>query len=55
MRKFLGVVLVIIGIISVFTPFTPFGWVGILGLELLGLRLVFQEKISKLWHHIYKK
>jgi uncharacterized protein YqgC (DUF456 family) len=48
LKKLLGVLLVILGVISVVTPFTPFGWLIFVGLEFLGIRLAFWEKI-KLW------
>ena len=44
-RKTVGVILVIIGFISVITPFTPVGFLLIVGLELLGIRFLFWEKI----------
>lgn len=47
-KKILGVVLIILGIISAITPFTPFGWLIFVGLEFLGIRIAFWEKI-KLW------
>lgn len=50
LKKVLGVFLIIIGVIALVTPLTPGSWLAIIGLELLGLRYIFQEKIS----HFYK-
>jgi len=46
-RKFAGVILVIIGLISIITPFTPVGFLLIVGLEILGLRVIFWDVITK--------
>lgn len=47
-RKPLGIFLIILGIISVLTPFTPFGILLLIGLELLGVRETYSNKI-KAW------
>ena len=46
-RKIGGVVLLVLGIISIITPFTPFGFLFVIGLEILGIRLLFWNKIKK--------
>ena len=45
-RKIVGVILITIGLASVLTPFTPVGFLLIVGLEMIGLRLVLQDKIK---------
>ncbi len=45
-KKVLGVILIILGIFALITPLTPGSWLAIVGLELLGLRVLFQEKID---------
>ncbi|MDO8590219.1 MAG: hypothetical protein Q7R69_03015 [bacterium] len=45
-RKVTGVVLVIIGLLSVITPFTPVGFLLLVGLELLGLRVLLWDKLK---------
>lgn len=45
-RKVLGVSLVIAGLLSVITPFTPAGFLLIIGLEILGVRALFWEKLK---------
>ncbi len=49
LRKTLGVILIIIGLLALVTPFTTGAWLGLVGLELLGLRLIFQEKVFNLF------
>ncbi len=44
LRKVLGVVLVIIGLAALLTPLTPGSWLALIGLELLGLRLIIEKK-----------
>jgi hypothetical protein len=48
------VTFIIIGIISILTPFTPVGFMFFVGLELLGVREVFGDKIKK-WAKRFKK
>lgn len=48
LRKTVGVSMVVIGIISIITPFTPVGFLLVIGLEILGLRAFFWDKIKKL-------
>lgn len=43
-KKILGVILVITGIILHLIPLFPASWIIVLGLELLGLRILLQNK-----------
>ncbi|OHB10463.1 MAG: hypothetical protein A3G05_01760 [Candidatus Zambryskibacteria bacterium RIFCSPLOWO2_12_FULL_45_14] len=45
-RKIAGVTLIVIGLLSVITPFTPVGFLFLIGLEILGLRTLFWEKVK---------
>ncbi|MDO8569726.1 MAG: hypothetical protein Q7R89_03075 [bacterium] len=45
-RKITGVVLVIVGLISIITPFTPLGFFLLLGLEVLGIRILVGKKLK---------
>lgn len=40
----IGVVLIIIGLLSLITPLTPGSWLVLIGLELVGIRLVWKNK-----------
>ena len=45
-KKILGVILVITGIILHLIPLFPAAWIIVLGLELLGLRILLQNKFK---------
>ena len=45
-RKVAGIALIVIGLLSVITPFTPLGFLLILGLEVLGIRALFWDKLK---------
>jgi len=47
-KKPIGVVLVLIGLAAFFTPLTPGSWLAIIGLELLGWRILLFNKF-KFW------
>lgn len=46
-KKPLGVVLVILGLILHLIPFFPASWIIVLGLELIGIRILVQDKCKK--------
>jgi len=48
-KKFFGVIFIILGVISILTPFTPFGILLFIGLEFLGIRFLLVDKIKK-WY-----
>ena len=43
-KKVIGVILIIVGLIALFTPLTPGSWLALIGLELLGIRMLFFRK-----------
>jgi uncharacterized protein YqgC (DUF456 family) len=45
-RKLLGFFLFFIGLLALITPFTPGSWLIFVGLEFLGFRMLFWEKIK---------
>lgn len=47
LKKILGIFLIILGLIALVTPFTPGSWLAFIGLELLGIRIVAQEKTEE--------
>ncbi|MEK7657671.1 MAG: hypothetical protein AAB366_00515 [Patescibacteria group bacterium] len=47
-KKVLGVILILGGLAAFFTPLTPGLWLAIIGLELLGVRILFFDKL-KFW------
>jgi hypothetical protein len=55
LRIALGILLMILGILALVTPFTPGSWLALIGLELLGLRLVFERKVVSLLPPKYRR
>jgi hypothetical protein len=47
-KKSIGIILILIGLTAFVTPFTPGSWLAIIGLELLGVRMLFFDKF-KFW------
>ena len=45
-KKVLGIILVIVGLFGIVTPFTPWGILFFVGLEFLGIRFLFMDKIK---------
>ncbi len=48
LRIALGVLLIIVGVLAAVTPLSPGSWLALIGLELLGLRIVFERKLLSL-------
>jgi hypothetical protein len=44
-KKVVGVILVIVGFLALVTPLTPGSWLIPIGLELLGWRLILQDRL----------
>ena len=47
-KKAIGVILIFVGLAALFTPLTPGSWLAIIGLELLGVRILLFDKF-KFW------
>jgi len=47
-KKPLGFFLVILGLILHLIPLFPAGWIIVLGLELIGIRILLEDKIKSL-------
>lgn len=47
-KKTIGILLIIIGLLALVTPFTPGSWLIFIGLEFIGIRILFLNKI-KAW------
>lgn len=45
LRIIVGVVLILLGFLAAITPFTPGSWLALIGLELLGLRVLLEKKL----------
>jgi len=54
LRIILGIVLIILGVVAALTPFTPCSWLALIGLEILGLRILLQRKFLSLLPDKYR-
>jgi uncharacterized protein YqgC (DUF456 family) len=46
LKKVLGIIFVLVGFVGIITPFTPWGILFFVGLEFLGIRFLFIDKIK---------
>jgi len=45
LKRVLGVILVILGFLALITPFSPGSWLLLIGLEILGLRILLEDRL----------
>ena len=53
-KKALGIILIILGFLALITPFSPGSWLILVGLELLGLRFLLEDKMPAFLKNGYK-
>jgi len=53
-RIILGISLIILGVFALVTPLSPGSWLALIGLEILGLRILFQRKLLSLTPRKYR-
>jgi len=51
----LGILLVLIGVLALLTPLTPGSWLALIGLEILGLRILLERKLISILPHKYRR
>ena len=51
----LGILLILVGVFALLTPLTPGSWLALIGLEILGLRLLVERKIISFLPHKYRR
>jgi hypothetical protein len=44
-RYTVGIILILVGLFALLTPLTPGSWLALVGLELLGLRILLRDKL----------
>jgi hypothetical protein len=44
-RTVVGIILILLGLLALVTPLTPGSWLILVGLELLGLRILLRDKL----------
>ena len=54
LRIILGVVLIILGVLAAVTPLSPGSWLALIGLEILGLRILAERKFLSLLPEKYR-
>jgi len=59
MRKALkivfGILLILIGVFALLTPLTPGSWLALIGLEILGIRILLERKLIHWLPHKYRR
>ena len=50
----LGILLILIGVFALLTPLTPGSWLALIGLEIIGIRLLLERKIISLVPRKYR-
>ena len=51
----LGVLLILIGVFALLTPLTPGSWLALIGLEILGIRILLERKLISILPHKYRR
>ena len=51
----LGIILIVLGVAALLTPLTPGSWLALIGLEILGLRILLERKIISILPHKYRR
>ena len=55
LKKTLGVIFIILGFLALITPLSPGSWLLLVGLEILGLRILLEKKFSSLLKEKHRK
>ena len=55
LKIILGIVLIVLGVLALLTPLTPGSWLALIGLEILGLRLLVERKIISFLPKKYRR
>lgn len=55
LKILLGIILILVGLLALLTPLTPGSWLALIGLELVGLRLLLERKLISILPHKYRR
>ena len=47
--------MVLIGVLALLTPLTPGSWLALIGLEILGIRILLERKLISILPHKYRR
>jgi drug/metabolite transporter (DMT)-like permease len=54
LKIILGIFLILVGVLALLTPLTPGSWLALIGLELLGSRILLERKLVSILPHKYR-
>jgi membrane protein implicated in regulation of membrane protease activity len=54
LKKTIGVILIIIGLAALVTPFTPGSWLALIGLQLVGLGFLLENRLGRALKNRYR-
>jgi drug/metabolite transporter (DMT)-like permease len=55
LKKIIGVILIVLGLAALVTPFTPGSWLALIGLEVVGLGFLLENRFGRALKSRYKK
>lgn len=55
LKIILGIFLILVGVLALLTPLTPGSWLALIGLELLGSRILLERKLVSILPHKYRR
>jgi protein-S-isoprenylcysteine O-methyltransferase Ste14 len=47
LKKIIGVILIVLGLAALVTPFTPGSWLALIGLQLVGLGFLLENRFGR--------
>jgi membrane protein implicated in regulation of membrane protease activity len=54
LKKIIGVILIVIGLAALVTPFTPGSWLALIGLQLVGLGFLLENRFGRALKNRYR-
>ncbi len=54
LKKTIGVILIVLGLVALATPFTPGSWLALIGLQLVGLGFLLENRFGHALKNKYK-
>jgi protein-S-isoprenylcysteine O-methyltransferase Ste14 len=54
LKKIIGVILIVLGLAALVTPFTPGSWLALIGLQLVGLGFLLENRFGRALKNRYK-
>ena len=54
LKKTIGVILIVLGLAALVTPFTPGSWLALIGLQLVGLGFLLENRLGRAIKNRYR-